>query len=183
MLFRFLCCLYILRFVRWILNLVWVPIFIATKFAYKGKNILVMFFDMPLIHFKIFDSCLNISVAICVLSIVIAMIQEIGKLVASADEATLCLVFSDKDFKFGKPVLIRKRKINKKHIIFREFYITIPMKRWREEKEVICERMNMHLIDDFKYGGTNNADGNRIVINVTKGRKSTERGVLYDDTF
>ena len=95
--FRF--CLGLMQFREMpILNLMWFIVIIVARYAYKGKNILVLLFDMPLISMKILDTCLSIGIVIFVISIVVVMMQEIGELVAREDEAKISLAFENKDF-------------------------------------------------------------------------------------
>ena len=43
--------------------------------------------------------------------------------------------------------------------------------------------MNIHLVEKIRYGGRCNANGRKIVLHTAKGRKTTERNLLYDDEF
>lgn len=77
-------------------------------------------------------------------------------------------------------LLIYKKKIKGRNVTVREFYTTIPKERWQDRKEAICDILNIHIIGDIEYSNNN---GHKIVIKSAKGRKLSERGVRYDDTF
>ena len=110
------------------------------------------------------------------------MIQVIGFCFAIKDEADMEIIFGDKrDVKNQQPILMYKKKDKKSSVISREFYTTIPMERWQEKREAICDRMNIHIIGDITYGGRKKNKGHLIYFKSAKGRKPTERGVLYDD--
>ena len=66
-------------------------------------------------------------------------------------------------------------------VTVREFYSPIPYKTWVEKQDAIADAMNVHFVEEIKYGGKNNNDGNKIIIKTAKGRKNTEQGVLYDE--
>ena len=74
-----------------------------------------------------------------------------------------------------------KKKDKKSGVTKREFYTAIPMERWQEKKEAICDRMDIHLIGDITYGGKHKNKGHQIYFESAKGRTPTERGALYDD--
>lgn len=100
------------------------------------------------------------------------------------DEADLSIVFCNKrNAKSQSPILKHKKRDKKSGVIKREFYTTTPMEQWKEKKEAICDRMDIHLIGDITYGGRKKNKGNHIYFESAKGRKPIERGVLYDDTF
>ena len=55
------------------------------------------------------------------------------------------------------------------------------MNLWVERQEVIADAMNIHFVQNFRYGGRSN--GNRFVMYSAEGREATSSGVLYDDDF
>ena len=55
------------------------------------------------------------------------------------------------------------------------------MNLWVERQEEIADAMNIHFVQNFRYGGKSN--GNRIVMYSAEGREASSRGVLYDEEF
>ena len=56
------------------------------------------------------------------------------------------------------------------------------MNVWVQHIPDIEDMMNVHLIENLRYGGKK-ANGRRIVMCSGANRKPVERGTLYDDTF
>ena len=115
--------------------------------------------------------------------VAVATLLGIGELTAQKDEGNLSLAFDKKDLRNGCPILIYKKHIKKKGVIVREFYTTIPMKKWVDRKESIEDVMNLTCLTDFEYGENTNDNGNKIIIKSSKGRKPKDRGILYDENF
>ena len=93
----------------------------------------------------------------------------IGFLFAIRDEADIEIVFGDKrDVKNQPPILISKKKDRKSGVIKREFYTTLPMERWQEKKETICDRLDVHLIGDISYGGRKKIKVTIFILNLLK---------------
>ncbi len=163
------------------INLIWILIFVGMYFLVRGKNILLSSLDMPQLLEPIFRWCLLAFLVIFPILLIVGMIQGIGEITARRDEADVYRAFSDRrDVKNEAPILIYKKKIKGRDVTVREFYTTIPMERWQDRKEAICDILNIHIIGDIEYS---NHNGHKIVIKSAKGRKPSERGVLYDDTF
>lgn len=166
------------------LNLMWIIFGVGVVLLIKAKSIILENLNVYSILKPFFEGCLLIIVIIFLIMLAIGLIQLIGYCVAIKDEADMNLVFGDRrDIKNQPPILISKRTIKKKGVTVREYFTTCPMQVWQEKKEVICDIMNIHIIGEIEYGGRHNNNGNRIVIKSARGRKQTERGVLYDDTF
>ena len=164
-----------------IINLIWVIIAVGMYFLFQLREIILLSFDTPQVFEQVFCWCLNFFVIAFPLILVIGILQGIGKMTAKRDEADVFIAFGDKrDVKTEAPLLISKKRIKGKEVTVREFYTTIPMERWKEKKEAISDIMNIRIIGDIEYS---NHHGNKIIIKSAKGRQSTERGVLYDDTF
>lgn len=167
-----------------ILNLIWVlfavgVIFLVMVERKYSANIYVY----PMFE-SIFSAIMTAIIIIFPILCAIGIVQLIGFLFAIRDEADMELVFGDKrDVKNQPPMLISKKKDRKSGVIKREFYTTIPMERWQEKKEAICDRLDVHLIGDITYGGRKKNKGNHMYFESAKGRNPEERGVLYDDTF
>lgn len=54
---------------------------------------------------------------------------------------------------------------------------------WKEKKDAICDRFDIHLIGDITYGGKKHNKGNHICFKSADGRKPGDKGVMYDDEF
>lgn len=164
------------------LNFIWLLFVVGVVFLVIVKNKYIANINVHPMLEGVFFACITAIVIIFPMLCAIGIIQLIGFLFAIRDEADMELVFGDKrDVKNQPPMLIFKKKDRKSGVIKRELYTTIPMERWQEKKEAICDIMNVHLVGDIEYGGKCN--GNRIVMKSVKGRKVTEKGVIYDDTF
>lgn len=167
-----------------LLNLLWVLYAGGVIALILAERKLIGYYDSYPLFEKVFQMCMDIIVVIFPVICVMGLIQFIGFITAIKDEADMSIVFGDKrDIKNQPPILRYKRTDRKSGVTKREFYTTIPMQRWQEKKEAICDRMNIHIIGDVTYGGKHRNIGNRIVFESAKGRKPKERGILYDDTF
>lgn len=167
-----------------VLNLIWLVFVISIRlFAIAEEKYIANIVTNPLLY-KVFMVCMKIIFLIFPILCAIGLVQFIGFLFAIKDEADLDIVFGDKrDVKNQPPLLIFKKKDRKSGVTKREFYTTIPMERWQEKKEAVCDIMDIHLIGDITYGGSKNNKGNHIYFESAKGRNPQEKGVLYDDTF
>lgn len=167
-----------------ILNLFWVLYVIGYILLVIVEKKFIASMEVNSIFTTIFPFCMKAILIIVPIICAIGLIQFIGFCFAIKDEADMDIVFCDKrDVKNQPPMLIYKKKVRKSGVIKREFYTTIPMERWQEKKEAICDRMDIHLIGDITYGGRKKNKGNHIYFESAKGRNPKERGVLYDDTF
>ncbi|MDD3140929.1 MAG: hypothetical protein PHX08_18435 [Lachnospiraceae bacterium] len=181
-------CRFILGFqqllVHPLINVIWI-LFTGGVVAFViAKKMFLMLYDTNPVFEKVFEICMNATVIIFPVLCAIGLIQFIGFVTAIRDEADMSIVFGDKrDVKNQPPILRYKKTDRKSGVTKREFYTAIPMERWQEKKESICDRMDVHIIGDFTYGGKHRNIGNRIIIESAKGRKLKERGALYDDTF
>lgn len=166
------------------LNLIWLVFAVGVVFLVIGERRLLLNFEVYPLIYSVLELCTKFLIVMFSVISVIGIVQIIGQITAMKDEGDMNLVFGDRrDVKNQPPILISKKVIKKKDVTVRKFYSTIPMKRWQEKKEVICDIMNIHIIGEIEYGGKHNNNGNYIVIKSARGRKPTERGVLYDDTF
>ena len=167
-----------------ILNFIWVLFAVGFVLLIKVKKKYIANMDVYPMFETVFSTCMKAIIIIFPIICAIGLIQFIGFCFAIKDEADMEIVFGDKrDVKNQPPVLISKKKDRKSGVIKREFYTTIPMERWQENKEAICDRLDVHLIGDITYGGRKKNKGNHIYFESAKGRNPKERGVLYDDTF
>lgn len=167
-----------------VLNLLWLLLGVGVVFMVIGANRLVINIEVYSMFSTIFNACVSFSLFMFSVLCAIGIIQFIGFCFAIRDEADMDIVFGEKrDAKNQPPILMYKKKDRKTGVIKREFYTTIPMERWQEKKDAICDRMNIHIIGDITYGGRKKNKGNQIYFESAQGRKPIERGVLYDDTF
>mgnify|MGYP000882466080 CR=1 FL=1 len=167
-----------------ILNIVWLLVLCGMAVMKRIMDKWSVGIDTNSILADIYSVSMTIIFIIIPMLCIIGMIQFVGFCFAIKDEADMEHVFGDKrDVKNQSPILISKKKDRKSGVIKREFYTTIPMERWQEKKEAICDRMDVHLIGDISYGGRKKNKGNHIYFESAKGRNPKERGVLYDDTF
>ena len=91
------------------------------------------------------------------------------------------MAFSEKDLRYGAPLLLRSKRIKGTRVSVKEFYSRIPLQTWIEKKDAISDNMNIHLVSPYmEYGGKRGDNGNYIRIYTAPGRKRPERGTLYD---
>lgn len=167
-----------------ILNLIWLLFGIGVVFLVIAEKEYIANVEVVPVFESIFSACMTAIMIIFPIICAIGIVQFIGFCFAIKDEADMELVFGDKrDVKNQPPMLISKKKDKKSGVITREFYTTIPMERWQEKKETICDILNVHLIGEISYGGRKKNKGKHILFESVNGRRPKERGVLYDDTF
>ncbi len=167
-----------------VLNLLWLFVVAFTVVITILKNEIVEITNIPPIIKPIFNITINLFVFLIPALLILALLERIGELTARRDEAKLMIAFSAKDLRNGCPILISKRKAkDTEDVTVREFYSNIPYDAWIEKKESIADAMNIHFVEDIQYGGKKSNNGKRIVIKTAKGRKPTDRGVLYDEEF
>ena len=167
-----------------ILNLIWLLFGIGVVFLVIAEKKYIANMNVYPMFEKLFYACMTALTIIFPIICAIGIVQFIGYIFAIRDEADMEIVFGDKrDIKNQPPILIYKKKDRKSGVTKREFYTTIPMERWQEKKEGICDRLDIHIVGDITYGGKKKNKGYLIYFESAKGRKPKERGVLYDDTF
>ena len=133
---------------------------------------------------SVFSACMTIMLVIFPVICAIGLIQFVGFCFAIRDEADMEIVFGDKrDVKNQPPILYYKKTDRKSGVTKREFYTTIPMERWKEKKDAICDRLDIHMIGDITYGGKKHNKGNHICFESAEGRITAEREIMYDDEF
>lgn len=168
---------------RTALNLLWLFVGLSTAIIIVLKNELTAIINIPPLIEPVFNIVLNVFVFLIPIIMILAILEYIGELTARKDENKLMVAFSAKDLRNGCPILINKRKIRATDVTVREFYSNIPYDVWIEKKEAIADAMNVHFIEEIQYGGKSNNNGKIIVIKTAKGRKPTNRGILYDEEF
>lgn len=167
-----------------ILNLIWLVFGVGVVFLVIVEKKYIGNMEVYPLFETIFSACMTTILIVFPVICAIGLIQFLGFCFAVKDEADMEIVFGDnRDVKNQPPMLISKKRDRKSGVTKREFYTTIPMERWQEKKEAICDRLDVHLIGDITYGGRKKNKGNHIYFESVKGRNPKERGVLYDDTF
>lgn len=166
-----------------ILNLLWLLVCFVTAIIIVLKNELTEIINIPPLIEPVFNIALNVFVFLAPIIMTFAILEYIGELTARRDENKLMVAFSAKDLRNGCPILISKKKVKGTDVTVREFYSNIPYDIWIEKKGAIADAMNVHFIDELQYGGKGNNNGKIIVIKTAKGRKPTDRGILYDEEF
>lgn len=166
-----------------ILNLLWLLVCFVTAIIIVLKNELTEIINIPPLIEPVFNIVLNVFVFLAPIIMTFAILEYIGELTARRDENKLMVAFSAKDLRNGCPILISKKKVKGTDVTVREFYSNIPHEIWIEKKEAVADAMNVHFVEEIQYGGKGNNNGKIIVIKTSKGRKPTDRGILYDEEF
>lgn len=164
-----------------LLNLLLMPIIIGTVFIWIKQDVILSFLDVPNILFPIYRYTVLILSILLPIICLLSLVDAIGNITATSDEADLQEAFKEQEQRNGFPILIDKKRIKGSNVTMREFYTEIPMKIWIERQEEIADLMNVHFVEKLKYGGKSN--GRRIVLYTAQGRENTPRGVLYDEQF
>lgn len=181
-------CLGVKEFIRKpALNMLWIPITALAIVIFWGKDAAIAYLvrdmDNPEILHFILNSLIIFFILLLFPLIIFAILEKAGERSARWSESCLVMAFSPNDLIHGHPILIDKYKVKGTNALVMkyEFYSPIPFKTWVKRKETIADAMNIHFVEEIQYGGKDNADGNKIIITIGKGRKSTGQGALYDD--
>lgn len=158
-----------------------IPIIALTIIIWAKMDLAFTVFDIPMIILSVYAVTVKALGVMIPLILAWGLIDAIGTLTARKDEALIQMAFKEKELRNGSPILIYKRRDKKTGVTIREWYSPIPMNLWVERQEVIADAMNIHFVQNFRYGGRSN--GNRFVMYSAEGREATSRGVLYDDDF
>ena len=167
-----------------LVNVLWIVFTAGTVILVWAERRILAEIKAPFIITTIFQWSATMLVIIVPIMCALGLCQVVGNVFAKKDEADMCLVFESKrDIKNQPPILIFKKKDKKSGVTKREFYTTIPMERWKENKDAICDRLDIHMIGDITYGGKKHNKGNYICFESAKGRITAEREIMYDDEF
>lgn len=167
-----------------LINVLWLIFAVGVVLLVWGEKLFVSKVNAPSIIAPIFHWCMSAILIFFPIICAMGLCQFVGYMFAKNDEADMCLVFGSKrDIRNQPPILIYKKKDRKTGVTKREFYTSIPMERWKENKDAICDRLDVHLIGDFFYGGKKYNKGNHISFKSAEGRIPEDRGVMYDDEF
>lgn len=163
------------------LNVLLIPIIILFVILWKEKEKIISLFDVPEILFSAFHFSVSFMAVLIPFLLFLLILETIGKLTARKDEVALLIAFEPKELRNGWcPILISKKK-QKGSVIRREYYSDIPLYVWEEKKNAIADAMNICFVEEIQYGGR--ANGKRIVIYTSSGRKAENRETLYDEEF
>ena len=166
------------------INLIWLVFIIGVIILAIGEKHISNLVDTGTMAADIYNMSL-ITATILVMAIcAIGICQFVGNAYAKKDEAGIWFELCNKrGISKYPPILIYKRKDKKTGVTKREFYTSIPMEQWKENREAICDRLNIHLVQDFTYGGKDHNKGDCICFESAEGRKPKDRGTMYDDEF
>ncbi len=162
-----------------LLLIITLPIVALTVIIWTKMDLAFIVFDVPKILLPAYTVTIKTLGVIVPLILVWGLVDVIGTLTARKDEALIQMAFKEKELRNGSPILIYKRKDKRTGVTVREWYSPIPMNLWVERQEEIADAMNIHFVQNFRYGGKSN--GNRIVMYSAEGREPSSRGVLYDE--
>lgn len=158
-----------------------IPIIALTVIVWMKMSVAFTVFDVPKLILPVYTVTVKALGVIVPVLLLWGLVDVIGTLNARKDEALIQMAFKEKELRNGSPILLYKRKDMKSGVTIREWYSPIPMNLWVERQEEIADAMNIHFVQNFRYGGKSN--GNRIVMYSAEGREATSRGVLYDEEF
>ena len=136
---------------------------------------------VPEVLLPVFQIAISTAVIFIPLVFLLGFLELLGNGTARRDEAAIMMAFSEKDLRYGAPLLLRSKRIKGTRVAVKEFYSRIPLQTWMEKKDAISDNMNIHLVSPYmEYGGKRGDNGNYIRIYTAPGRKRPERGTLYD---
>ena len=136
---------------------------------------------VPEVLLPVFRIAISTAVIFIPLVFLLGFLELLGNGTARRDEAAIMMAFSEKDLRYGAPLLLRSKRIKGTRVAVTEFYSRIPLQTWMEKKDAISDNMNIHLVSPYmEYGGKRGDNGNYIRIYTAPGRKRPERGTLYD---
>ncbi len=127
-----------------IINLLWILFAGGVVLMVIAEKRFVANMEVYPLFESVFSACMTIMLVIFPVICAIGLIQLVGFCFAIRDEADMEIVFGDKrDMKKQPPILYYKKRDRKSGVTKREFYTTIPMERWKEKKDAICDRLRI----------------------------------------
>ena len=159
--------------------LLFIPVFGLVAFIYFKMQILnaeISAFFYPIIKF-----ILDVLTYAVPITLLLAVISIVSVATAIRDEANVQMAFTKDELRNGSPILINKKRIKGTDVIQREFYSNIPLRIWKKRTEDLSDSLNVHFVEEIRYGGKSN--GKRIVICTAPSRDLPNRTILYDDEF
>lgn len=164
-----------------LLNILLIPVIILFAILYKLKEKVMFLLDVPQLLFPVFSFSVSFITVIIPILFLLLLIDYIGLFTARKDECALMIAFEPKELRNGCPILMSKKKLKGTNVIRREYYSDIPLHILEKRKNEIADAMNSRFVDEIQYGGR--ANGKRIVIYTTSGRKAESKRKLYDEEF
>lgn len=166
-----------------LLNITWILLIIGDVLLYGWKNRMMAEFDFPHFIEPFLNGGMSCIVILLPVLCMIGIMETVGELRARSDEADMENAFQSSSVRGKKIILIKKKRSKRNGVTLREVYTTIPMAEWNKNKDALADQLNVTFVEEFEYGGKENRNGRRIAMKSIDGRKSADRGVLYDDTF
>lgn len=157
------------------------PLVVITVIIWMKMDYAFTVFNVPKILLPAYTVIIKVLGVIVPIILSWGLIDIIGTFSARKDEALIQMAFKENELRNGSPILIYRRKDKKTGVTVREWYSPIPMNLWVERQEEIADALNIHFVQNFRYGGKSN--GNKIVMCSAEGRELRSRGVLYDEEF
>lgn len=170
-----------LLFNKPILSILLIPIIVLFFVLWKEKEKVMYLFDVPEILFSTFCFSVSFMAIMIPILLLLLILETIGKLTARKDEVALLIAFEPKELRNGCPILMSKKKLKGTSVMKSEYYSDIPLHKWEEKKNAIADAMNIRFLEEIQYGGR--ANGKRIVLYTSFGRKAESREKLYDEEF
>lgn len=156
-----------------------IPISGLVAFTYFKMQILnaeISAFFYPIIKF-----ILDVLTYVVPIALLLAVVSIISVATALHDEANVQMAFTKDELRNGSPILISKKKIKNTDVTEREFYTNIPLRIWNKRIDDLSDSLNVHFVEEIRYGGKSN--GKRIIISTAPSRDLPSRATLYDDEF
>jgi len=128
------------------------------------------------------------ALVIILVIVVLAIFLLFGLLVtigtprrAKEIEASLVHVALIDRYGFG-PILVSNRGICHTDITSLTFLSRgISKEAWEKKRKDIEDRLNVHYVEEIKYGGKNGSNRNYIILTVAPGINEGRAELLYDD--
>ena len=165
-----------------VLNILLILVPVATIVFWLKMQSIVAIFDVSEVLVPLYTLMLKIFGVVIPVLLLLGIVDAIGSATAKKDEENLQIAFDRTELRHGSPILMYKKTDKINGVTVREYYSFIPMNVWVQHIPDIEDMMNVHLIENLRYGGKK-ANGRRIVMCSAANRKPVERGALYDDTF
>lgn len=164
-----------------LLNILLIPVVTLFVVLWKAKGKAMILFDVPEILFSAFHFSVSFMAIMIPLLLLLLILETIGKLTARKDEVALLIAFDPKELRNGCPILMNKKKLKGTSVVKREYYSDIPLHIWKGKREAIADAMSISFVEEIQHAGK--ANGKRIIIYTSAGRKAESREKLYDEEF
>lgn len=156
-----------------------IPISGLVAFTYFKMQILNA--EISAFFYPIIKYILDVLTYVVPIALLLAVVSIISVATALHDEANVQMAFTKDELRNGSPILISKKKIKNTDVTEREFYTNIPLRIWNKRIDDLSDSLNVHFVEEIRYGGKSN--GKRIIISTAPSRDLPSRATLYDDEF